>query len=37
MERQRFLPNKQDVFGDSRPDAVTYNHGYTGDVNPILQ
>lgn len=30
-----FYPNKQDVFGDARPDSVKYNHGYTGDINPI--
>jgi hypothetical protein len=22
-------------FGDSRPDSTGYNHGYTGDVNPV--
>jgi hypothetical protein len=23
------------IFGDSRPDSTGYNHGYTGDVNPV--
>jgi hypothetical protein len=26
---------QQNVFGDSRPDSTGYNHGYTGDVNPV--
>ena len=30
-----FFPNKEDVFGDARPDATSYNHGYTGEDNPI--
>jgi hypothetical protein len=30
-----FYPNTQNVFGDSRPDSTGYNHGYTGDVNPV--
>jgi hypothetical protein len=24
-----------ECFGDSRPDSTGYNHGYTGDVNPV--
>jgi len=32
---RNFYPNKEDVFGDARPDSVTYNHGYTGEDNPI--
>jgi hypothetical protein len=30
-----FYPNTQNVFCDSRPDSTGYNHGYTGDVNPV--
>jgi hypothetical protein len=30
-----FYPHKEDVFGDSRPDSSKYNHGYTGEENPV--
>lgn len=30
-----FYPNKQHLFGDARPDSTVYNHGYTGDSNPV--
>ena len=32
---RNFYPNKEDMFGDSRPDSAGYNHGYTGDIFPI--
>lgn len=33
---RNFYPNKLQMFGDARPDSVKYNHGYTGDYNPIV-
>lgn len=30
-----FYPNKKEIFGDARPDAASYNHGYTGDQHVI--
>lgn len=32
---RNFYPNKSNLFGDARPDSTKYNHGYTGDINPI--
>jgi len=26
-----FYPNREQMMGDSRPDSIVYNHGYTGD------
>jgi hypothetical protein len=30
-----FILTRRMFFGDSRPDSTGYNHGYTGDVNPV--
>jgi len=30
-----FYPNRKELFGDSRPDSIGYNQGYTGIDNPI--
>lgn len=30
-----FYPNKEELFGDARPDSSAYNHGYTGEENPL--
>ena len=33
---RNFYPNKQDMFGDRRPDSTEYNHGYTGDEHILI-
>lgn len=30
-----FYPNRTELFGDARPDSTAYNHGYTGEENPL--
>jgi hypothetical protein len=30
-----FFPNKENIFGEARPDSSAYNHGYSGEDNPI--
>jgi hypothetical protein len=34
-EIEIFILTRRMFFGDSRPDSTGYNHGYTGDVNPV--